>query len=53
MVSPLQVEVIEPPADRLAEAAVEFEVRVPPSGEVTLVSGGQRFSWPRASRAAP
>lgn len=43
---PLRVEVIEPPADRPTESAVQFQVRVPPSGQVTLVPGRQRFSVP-------
>ncbi|GAA4383106.1 hypothetical protein GCM10023088_49590 [Actinomadura verrucosospora] len=43
----MRVEVIEPPADRPQESAVRFEVRVPPSGRVTLVPGRQRFSVPQ------
>lgn len=40
-------EVIVPPTPA-GEAAVEFELRVPPSGELVLVPGGQRTSVPRA-----
>ena len=43
----LRIEVIEPPADRPDENAIEFEVRIPPSGEVNLVPDRQRFSLPR------
>lgn len=46
--STLLVDVIEPPPPAATEgtdgAAVEFEVRVPPSGEVTVLSGRQRVS---------
>ncbi|MGP3919187.1 IS481 family transposase [Nonomuraea sp. 10N515B] len=45
--APLRIDVIEPPANRPDESAVEFEIRVPPSGEVTLVPSRQRFSVPR------
>ncbi|MDP4512145.1 IS481 family transposase [Nonomuraea turcica] len=45
--APLRIDVIEPPAERPDESAVEFEIRVPPSGEVTLVPSRQRFSVPR------
>ncbi|MEV0408120.1 site-specific integrase [Actinoallomurus sp. NPDC050550] len=39
---------IEPPPDRPEENAIEFEVRIPSSGEVNLVPDRQRFSLPRA-----
>jgi transposase InsO family protein len=45
--APLRIEVIESPPDRPAENAIEFEVRIPPSGEVTLVPDRQRFSVPQ------
>ena len=41
----LRVDVIEPPPSLASgNGAVEFEVRVPPSGEVSILSGRQRFS---------
>jgi hypothetical protein len=41
----VSLEVVEPPAAPPPDgAAVEFEVRVPPSGELTLVPGKQRVS---------
>jgi transposase InsO family protein len=50
--STLRIDVIEPPAPAVADgsegAAVEFEVRVPPSGEVTVLSGRQRVSLHQA-----
>ncbi|MGG8820441.1 helix-turn-helix domain-containing protein [Streptomyces lividans] len=38
----LSIEVVEPPALPPQGTAVEFKVRVPPSGEITLVTGRQR-----------
>ncbi|MGW5612025.1 hypothetical protein ACWEWI_39545 [Streptomyces sp. NPDC003753] len=38
----LSVEVVEPPVLPPQGTAVEFDVRVPPSGEITLVTGRQR-----------
>ena len=38
----LSINVIEPPVLPPQGTAVEFEVRVPPSGEITLVTGRQR-----------
>jgi transposase InsO family protein len=35
-------EVVEPPAATMPTGAVEFEIRVPPSGELSLVPGKQR-----------
>jgi hypothetical protein len=40
----LRVSVIEPPPTTPSGGAVEFEVRVPPSGELTLVPGKQRVA---------
>jgi hypothetical protein len=40
----LHVGIIEPPADPPGGAAVEFEVRVPPGGGLTLVPGKQQVS---------
>lgn len=41
----LVIDIIEPPRQpRAANAAVEFEVRVPPSGEVKIRSGRQSVS---------
>ncbi|MEU0786681.1 integrase core domain-containing protein [Streptomyces sp. NPDC006173] len=40
----LSIEVVEPPALPPQGTAIEFEVRVPPSGEITLVTGRQRVS---------
>lgn len=43
--SPVVIDVIGPPDDRRIDgAAVEFEVRVPPGGTVTVLSGRQRVS---------
>jgi transposase InsO family protein len=45
--SPLAVEVIEPPAATAGDTqgtAVEFELRVPPSGELSVITGRQRLS---------
>ncbi|MFD6742118.1 hypothetical protein ACFWD2_03950 [Streptomyces anthocyanicus] len=38
----MSIEVAEPPALPPQGTAVEFKVRVPPSGEITLVTGRQR-----------
>ncbi|MER5200756.1 helix-turn-helix domain-containing protein [Streptomyces sp. NPDC002884] len=38
----LSIEVVEPPILPPQGTAIEFEVRVPPSGEITLVTGRQR-----------
>jgi hypothetical protein len=38
----LSIEVVEPPVLPPQGIAIEFEVRVPPSGEITLVTGRQR-----------
>jgi hypothetical protein len=40
----LIIDVIEPPRQPAASAAVEFEVRVPPSGEIRVRSGRQSVS---------
>ncbi|MFI1377710.1 IS481 family transposase [Streptomyces longwoodensis] len=40
--SELSIEVVEPPVLPPQGTAVEFDVRVPPSGEITLVTGRQR-----------
>lgn len=47
--APLVVDVIEPPSPSAATGtAVEFERRVPPSGETTIVSGKQSVSLHRS-----
>lgn len=38
------IDVIEPPAEHPGGGAVEFELRVPPSGELSLVPGKQKVS---------
>jgi len=40
----LMMKVIEAPPTPHGVAALEFDIRVPPSGEVTLVPGGQKIS---------
>lgn len=45
------MDVIEPPApiaEDVEGAAVAFEVRIPPSGEVSILTGRQRFSLHQA-----
>ncbi|MDP9847003.1 IS481 family transposase [Streptosporangium lutulentum] len=39
---PMMIEVAEPPVAPSPAAAVEFDIRVPPSGELSLVPGKQR-----------
>jgi transposase InsO family protein len=46
--APLVVDVIEPSAQAPSPAAVEFELRVPPSGETSIVSGKQTISLHRS-----
>lgn len=47
--SPVIIDVIRAPEDRRTDgAAVEFEVRVPPSGEVTILSGRQLVSMQKS-----
>jgi transposase InsO family protein len=43
-----RIELVEPPpAEPAGSGAVAFEVRIPPSGEVTLAAGRQKLSLPQ------
>lgn len=51
---PFVIGVIEtPPPPPAGSGAVEFEARVPPSGELTLVPGALRISLPQAMAGRP